>query len=116
MRALVSALVAAALLSLGAAAPASAHTSVGWVVIHVTDCQTGQPIPTGQAEFSVIHKFAVGVSPIVDGVAGPVGLGGNHYKLSIVVPGYHTLTRVFWGNGDFSAPTTTLVYCLHPIT
>jgi len=113
MRGVISGLVVAGLLTLAAAAPASAHTSLGWVVVYVSDCQTGQPIQGGQAEFSVIHKFAVGVAPIVDGVAGPIGLGGNHYKMSIVVPGYHTLTRVFWGNGDFST-TTTLEYCLHP--
>lgn len=114
MRAAVLALITAGLLSIGAAVPASAHPSVGWVVINVTDCQTGQPIQDGQAEFSVIHEFAVGVAPIVDGVAGPVGLGANHYKLSIVVPGYHTLTRVMWGNGDFTS-TTTFDFCLHPL-
>jgi len=109
----VASALAAGLLGAVSAAPVAAHTSVGWVVVHVTDCQTGQPIQSGQAEFSVIHQFAVGVAPIVDGVAGPIGLGGNHYKLYIVVPGYHTLTRVLWGDGDFST-TTTLEYCLHP--
>ena len=107
-------LLAAGLLTVVSAVPAAAYQSVGWVVINVTDCQTGQPIQTGQAQFSVIHKFAVGVAPIVNGVAGPTGLGGNHYKLSIVVPGYHTLTRVLWGNGDFSS-TTTFDFCVHPL-
>ena len=112
MRTAVLASLAAALLFVVVSIPVAAHQPVGMVVIEVTDCQTGQPIQSGQAEFSVIHEFAVGVAPIVDGVAGPVGLGGNHYKLSIVAPGYHTLTRVLWGDGDFST-TETLAYCLH---
>src|SRR5947209_8503487 len=113
MRTAVLALIASSVLAVVLAVPAAAHQPVGMVLVEVTDCKTGQPIQSGQAEFSVIHEFAVGVAPIVNGVAGPVGLGGNHYKLSIVSPGYHTLTRVFWGDGDFST-TETLDYCLHP--
>ena len=84
-------------------------------VLALAGCTTSTPAPddTSGAGGGELTKVTVGVIPIVDGVAGPVGLGGNHYKLSIVVPGYHTLTRVFWGNGDFST-TTALTYCLHP--
>jgi len=114
-RASLLALLSAGLVAVFASVPAAAINSVGMVVLNVSDCQTGQPIATGEADFAVIHQFAVGVAPIVDGVAGPVGLGANHYKLTITSPGYHPLTRVFWGNGDFST-LTTLEYCLHPLS
>jgi len=109
-----AAILGAGLLALVAAQPAGAIQPFGEFIIHVTDCRTGQPIPSGEVDMSVIHQFAVGVSPIVNGVAGPAGIGANHYRMTILAPGYRRLQRVVKGNGDFST-TTVLDYCLHPI-
>lgn len=111
---LIAAALAAGALALLSPVSASAIQPFGEFLIYVTDCRTGQPVPTGEVDMSVFHAFAVGVTPIVDGVAGPAGIGANHYRMTIIAPGYHRLQRVVKGNGDFTT-TTVLEYCLHPL-
>ena len=107
-------LALAAALTFGSALPALAIHPVGQIVIQVTDCRTGQPVPAGYAFFSIPRALATAVAPIDDGTVGPIGLGANQYALTLTAPTYRPLHRMLQGTGDFST-TQTVALCLHPV-
>src|SRR5205814_854223 len=94
--------------------PAAAIAPVGGLILNVTDCKTGEPIPAGYAQFSIPRKFATAVAPIDDGVVGAIGLGDNTYVLTLTAPGYRPLHRVLQGTGDLST-VRTVALCMHPV-
>jgi hypothetical protein len=105
-------LVGAAIWAAVAPIAASAIAPVGMLVLHVTDCKTGQAINIGEAYFSA--HVGVGVAPIENGTVGPVGLGDLKFVLTVTSPGYRPLHRVLQGTGA-TGPIRNIPICLHPV-
>ena len=99
-----------------ALAPLAAYAipPVGGLVLVVTDCRTGAPIPAGEAYFAVVGVPATAVAGIDDGHTGTVGLGALEFNLTVTSPGYRELHRRLHGTGDLTH-VRTLALCLHPV-
>ena len=106
-------LIGAAIVAAMAPVPAAAIAPVGNLVLHVTDCKTGTPIPLGYAYFATF--VGTGVAPIENGVAGPVGLGKLKFVLTVTSPGYRPLHRVLQGLGVDVLPLRNISLCLHRV-
>lgn len=106
-------LIAAAISAAVAPLPVSGIAPVGMLILQVTDCKTGEPIPAGEAIFST--NFGGAVAPIDNGVVGPIGLGDLKFVLTLTSPGYRDLHRILQGTGVDTPPLRTIPLCLHPV-